>query len=153
MMVILIGTAFFIFVTDMLIKQSVEENIDEKNVKPVFGGRVVIRKVYNKGMILNVLDGYPKQVTAISAVLGILMAGYDIVLLLRRGHYLEKIGMMLFTGGALSNIFDRIVRGKVIDYFGFRTKWRSFNRITFNLGDVFIMLGAVLAAAGKLLKR
>lgn len=153
MIVILIGTASFIFVADMLIKQSVEENIDEKNVKPLLGGRVEIRKVYNKGMILNVLDGYPKLVTAISAVLGILMAGYDIILLLRKGHYLEKIGMMFFTGGALSNIFDRLVRGKVIDYFGFRTKWKSFNQITFNLGDVFIMLGAAVAAAGKLIKR
>ncbi len=153
MIIVFAGIAAVIFITDILIKQSVEEQMDENEEKIIFSEKITFRKVYNKGMMMNLLDKYPAIVTGISVVLGITTAGYDIILLIRRGHYLEKTGMMLFTGGALSNIFDRVVRGKVIDYFGFRTKWKKFNQITFNLGDIFIMLGAALAAAGKFIKK
>ena len=59
--------------------------------------------------------------------------------------------MVLFTGGAWSNIFDRIVRGKVVDYLGFRTKWKKITKITYNLGDLAIFLGAFLVGLGELL--
>lgn len=52
--------------------------------------------------------------------------------------------MTIFMGGALSNVYDRVVRKKVVDYFGFKTKWKKFSNITFNLGDLFIFAGTLL---------
>ena len=48
------------------------------------------------------------------------------------------------TAGAWSNTFDRWIRGYVIDYVGFKTRWEKITRITYNLGDFFRAAGAVL---------
>ena len=57
--------------------------------------------------------------------------------------------MMLLTGGALSNLYDRVVRGKVVDYLAVKSRWKRLSRLTFNLGDVCIAAGALLAACQK----
>ena len=43
------------------------------------------------------------------------------------------------------------MRGKVVDYLGFRTKWKKITKITYNLGDLAIFLGAFLVGLGELL--
>ena len=75
--------------------------------------------------------------------------GPDALLLKRRGRILEKTGMALLTGGALSNLSDRVLRGKVVDYFAFGSRWKKWSRLTFNLGDLCIAAGAVLALLGR----
>ena len=64
----------------------------------------------------------------------------------RKGHFTEKLGMAILGAGASSNIFDRLSRGKVIDYIGIRSKNQFLARLTANLGDFYILLGAVLLA-------
>ena len=58
----------------------------------------------------------------------------------------RKLGMAILGAGASSNIFDRLSRGKVIDYIGIRSKNQFLARLTANLGDFYILLGAVLLA-------
>ena len=53
---------------------------------------------------------------------------------------------MLLTGGAFSNLYDRTMRGKVVDYLAFKSRWKRLSRLTFNLGDICIATGALLAA-------
>ena len=48
------------------------------------------------------------------------------------------MGLTLIIGGGLSNLFDRVLRGGVIDFIDLG--WGS----VFNLADVFITLGLVL---------
>ena len=73
----------------------------------------------------------------------------DVFLLRKKGHTAEKTGMMLLTGGALSNLYDRIMRGKVVDYLAVKSRWKILSRLTFNLGDVCIAAGALLAALSR----
>ena len=54
--------------------------------------------------------------------------------------------MAILGAGASSNIFDRLSRGKVIDYIGIRSKNQFLARLTANLGDLYILLGAFLLA-------
>ena len=56
---------------DVLIKQQVEENIEPGEEKELAGGRIVIRKVYNRGFLMNILDGKPKVVRYATIVSGI----------------------------------------------------------------------------------
>jgi signal peptidase II len=53
------------------------------------------------------------------------------------------LGLALVLGGALGNIYDRIVYGFVVDFFDF-----SFFPAVFNVADSAITAGAVLLAWG-----
>tara|TARA_B110000014_G_C19763357_1_gene397452 strand:- start:338 stop:577 length:240 start_codon:yes stop_codon:yes gene_type:complete len=52
---------------------------------------------------------------------------------------LEKIGLQLIIVGALSNIFDRIYNGFVIDFIFFHIN--NFNWPAFNFADIYISIG------------
>ena len=145
MAVLMIGMTAFLFLLDLMIKESIEKNVDVSEERELAGGKILIRKVYNKGMLLHFMDQRPRAVKSITAALGIFIIVYDIFLLFVKKRFLEKVGMVFLTGGAFSNIYDRLARGKVIDYIGFQTKNKAFTRVTFNLGDFFILLGAILA--------
>lgn len=150
MLLVFLGTAVFVFGLDVILKQGMEELLWPGEERELAGGRVLLRKVYNKGAMLNLMERRPDILKRISAALGAATLLYDGILLCKPGRYLEKAGMMLFTGGAFSNIFDRFVRGRVIDYIGFRTKWPKFSAITYNLGDFALFTGTVLSFLSRL---
>ena len=52
------------------------------------------------------------------------------------------------TAGALSNLFDRVKRGYVVDYFSFQLGW--LKKVVFNIGDICIFLGTFLLAVSEL---
>lgn len=137
--------------TDILLKQHIEENYDSVQEKEIAGGRIIMRKVYNKGFALHVLDNRPHLIKAVSSVLGAVILFCDIQLFVRKGHSAGKLGMAVFSAGAFSNIFDRLVRGKVIDYIGFKSSNKFLSRLTVNLADIFLAAGLVLLIPVKLL--
>ncbi len=57
---------------------------------------------------------------------------------------LIKLGLSFVVGGAFSNVYDRLVRRYVVDYFSFNVKWERLRRIVFNISDLFIFLGSFL---------
>jgi signal peptidase II len=58
---------------------------------------------------------------------------------LRRGTWVAVLGVGLQGGGALSNLLDRLLAGHVTDYVNVTPTF------TFNLADVFLLVGTVLA--------
>jgi signal peptidase II len=52
------------------------------------------------------------------------------------------VALALIFGGALSNLFDRIRFGRVVDFLD--VYWRSYHWPTFNLADSAIVVGAGL---------
>ena len=60
-----------------------------------------------------------------------------------------KLGASFLLGGAASNLYDRLNRGYVVDYFSIRCKY--LEKVVFNLGDFFIFAGSALIAASDLL--
>lgn len=134
---------------DLGIKQYVLDNVTEGEDRELAGGRLVLRRVYNRGAAFNLLEKSPQLVTKLSAWLGAVLLVRDVFLMRKKGHTAEKTGMMLLTGGALSNLYDRVVRGKVVDYLAVKSRWKRLSRLTFNLGDVCIAAGALLAALSR----
>lgn len=53
----------------------------------------------------------------------------------------EKFGYALILGGALSNVFDRVFRGAVVDWIDFH--WAAWHWPAFNIADSGITLGAI----------
>lgn len=136
---IIIGIAVF----DLWLKKQVEKKIQWGKEIPVCKGKILLRHVHNEGMALNFLDKDPKAVKWLSFVLTCLVGIYMLALFGKKKNGLEKISLSFLIGGAVSNLYDRMRRKYVVDYIGFRTKWKKFTNITFNIGDFSIFAGAI----------
>lgn len=73
------------------------------------------------------------------------MAGALCSLLQGKGKTAQKLGLSIIIGGALSNLYDRLVRGYVVDYFSI--EWDRLKKVVFNLGDMFVFLGSAVIVA------
>ena len=115
--------------------------------------KITVRKVHNKGMMLNVLEKRPEIVKTGSSIALVMALMYQMFLFTTQGRLREKIGVALISGGALSNTFDRIKRGYVVDYIGFNFKWKKAANVTYNLGDFAIFAGTILVLIENLKKK
>ena len=105
-----------------------------KGPASVLGGRVLVRRLYNRGSGFGLVPLDARQVAPLS--LAALWA------LLRWGG--SRLGTGLLLGGGLSNLYERIRRGRVLDYLRFPRAPGVLKKYTYNLADLFILLGAVL---------
>ena len=136
--------------TDQILKTYVEHHLEpgrEKELK----GRLVLRRVRNKGLCLNLFQDRPKAVRVLSSAAAAAVTAVQAAVLLKKGHFLQKQGIVFLSAGAWSNTFDRWFRGGVVDYAGVRCKCKKISGITYNLADVFIAAGSAAAAASALL--
>ena len=58
--------------------------------------------------------------------------------------------LTLVLAGGASNLYDRLKRGYVVDYFSIQ--WKKLKKVVFNLGDIFIFAGSALFAAVQLVE-
>lgn len=147
------GMLVVLLCVDMGIKQYIEDTFDRREERKCIVSGIVLRKVYNRGFLLSTLEKYPKIVQGASAVTGVVILFYDLLLFPKKGKWLEKTGMIFLTAGAASNIYDRLVRKKVIDYIGFQSKNKFLSNLTANLADFYIVIGAVLVGIGRIGKK
>ena len=136
---------------DIGIKTFIESNYKRGEEKSILKDKIKIRKVYNQGAAFNIMEKEPEMVKKLSGALSIDLFVYYVFTLLRKGRPLEKVGLTLINAGAWSNTFDRWLRGYVVDYVGFNTKWDKFNSLTFNIGDFFIIKGTILMVVSSML--
>ena len=54
----------------------------------------------------------------------------------KKGCLAQKIGLSMVLGGAISNLYDRLVKGYVVDYFSI--EFKRLKKVIFNLGDIFV---------------
>ncbi|CUX46401.1 signal peptidase II [Clostridium sp. C105KSO13] len=148
---VLMSLTLSLLLTDIVVKSYVESTVKKGEERSAYNGKVKIRKVYNKGMCLNLFEDDPEFVKIASVFVTVLLTIYQLIILLRKGKYLKKTGLSLMVAGAWSNTFDRWIRGHVIDYVGFQTKWKKVTEITYNLGDFFIGAGSILMMLSSLL--
>ena len=134
---------------DMGIKQHVEETFKKGENKNTKVPKLVLRKVHNKGFCLNMLDKNPAVVRGTSAALCGAIGGYAYQIFGKRGKWLEKSGITILGAGAVSNTFDRLVRGYVVDYFGVETKNSKLSKITANIADVYVLFGTLILLVAK----
>ena len=149
--IIFLLTAVVLAFVDIGIKTFIESNYKRGEEKGIFNDKVKIRKVYNQGAAFSLFEDQPELVKKLSCYMSIDLFIYYVFTLFRKGRPLEKVGLTLINAGAWSNTFDRWLRGYVVDYVGFETKWDKFNRLTFNLGDFFIIKGMLLVLVASIL--
>jgi signal peptidase II len=114
------------------------------------GGLIRLQLVANHGAAFGFGAGYEPLLVAVS-VAGVVLLGAWAWFASTR---LERFGAALAAGGAAGNLLDRLIRPPA-PLHGAVTDWIhvSFYAPTFNLADVFLRAGILLAAAAWLLSR
>lgn len=140
-----------LFITDGIIKVFVEKKGVEGRIKPLLGGKLLLRKYHNTGAMLGTGAAKPKRIAMLSLIFTVFMTGVYVATLGYKGQNILKAGLSLLLGGAYSNTYDRLRRKYVVDYISFGVKGK-LKHVIFNISDFGIILGAGLMVIGELLK-
>ena len=84
-----------IFWGDFFLKNYIESHVDEREEREICRGKLLIRKHYNKGMMLNAGQKRRRLVAAVSLAFTLLLTVVFIVSLGRRGNNLLRLGLAL----------------------------------------------------------
>ena len=146
------GILIDVFLTDTILKSRAEKHLSNKAVREIAGDKILLRKLHNYGLACNLGEKHPKLIEQGTLAVWITMfLTWLRVLKKPLGKVqgiLVRLGGALVLGGGLSNLNDRITKGYVTDYFSFNVKSEKLRRIVFNISDMCIAVGAVLAALG-----
>lgn len=149
MIFILLAAA--VLLIDIGIKDTIEKEDPSLFPKTAEGtkGLLMLHRNHNEGLPFGALKEQRELVKQLPLAVVSAVSGIFVWLYPKKGYIPEKIGLSLIIGGGLSNLYDRMKRGYVVDYFSIQ--WKKLKKVVFNLGDICIFLGAVLLLAAELL--
>ncbi len=97
--------------------------------------------VWNTGIGFGLLSSNSSLIyNSITALIGIILI--IIVFMIIKSNLFEKILYSLILGGALGNLYDRMVYFAVPDFIDIH--YQRFHWFTFNIADIFITIGILL---------
>ncbi|MCI9106298.1 MAG: signal peptidase II [Lachnospiraceae bacterium] len=131
---------------DLWLKQKIEKQKPEGFPRPLAGtkDRIWLYRNHNAGFPFGFMEKQEKVVQTLPLILTSMLIGGLLAMGKDKGRGLQKLAMSMVIGGSLSNLYDRYIRGYVVDYFSLR--FGPLKEVVFNLGDIFILLGAGLQA-------
>jgi signal peptidase II len=132
---------------DRVTKLYIRGHLTEFDSIPVIPGLVRIVHTENPGAAFGILaDSNPVLRAVVLVGISSLVLVFVVSTLLKRGggasQWLSRIALGLILGGAVGNLYDRIFRGMVTDFFEIYNGGWSFP--AFNVADSAITVGAVL---------
>lgn len=144
------GLFAFLLGIDETVKEYVEVNMKSGEERKLTGGRFRIRKVYNSGFALSSFSDRPDMVRKISLAAGAPVFLYWFRLMACKGRFAEKLGTTLMAAGAAGNLYDRVMRGRVVDYIGIKCRSSFLSKLTANLADLYLAAGSILVAVRRM---
>lgn len=121
------------------------ENKLAKGEERAITDKVVLRHVQNEGVCMSLLEDEPETARILAgAASGAVLGWHAFTVVTKKKRFWKKAGLSLMAAGSISNMFDRLVRGHVVDYVGFRLEDKHLEGITYNFADFFIAAGAVI---------
>ena len=115
-------------------------NLDKK----FFGSEIFSSKylnvslIWNEGIAFGLLSFDQDNLYNLLTFLIILIIFFIILMILKSSGF-KKYALLLILGGALGNIFDRLMYKAVPDFIDFHVG--NFHWFIFNVSDIFITLG------------
>ncbi len=141
---IYMGITALLAALDLFIKNVIEEQDEAAFPKELegSGGKILLHKNHNSGFPFGFLKENQSLVQMVPLAVASFGAGIFACLLQRKGRHAEKLALAIALGGAASNLYDRLVRHYVVDYFSLQ--YGKLKKVIFNLGDICIFLGAAI---------
>jgi len=137
--------ALGIFTLDQITKAMVEANVHLSETRTVIPGLLHLTHVKNRGAAFGIFADAPSQGKLMLVVfLSVVALGVVVTLLWRNqpGAKRTGLGLALILGGAVGNLFDRLVHGSVVDFAEFYV--RNYHFPAFNVADSAICVGVCL---------
>ena len=137
----LFGLIAAVIALDQWSKWLVKSSFNLYQSKPVIQDFFHFTYVTNDGMAFGLSLPGGKHVLL---VMTLLLTGFIVGFLWKEkdGHPFVKYGLALILSGAIGNLIDRIVHGKVVDYMDFMIG--DFHWYIFNVADSAVTIGMVL---------
>ena len=144
--------ALCIFLLDRISKSWVEHRISNREVRTVIPGFLNIIHSQNPDMAFSLLSTAPGQLrwvflVGISGIAACLVA----IFVWRSQDLVQRLALMLILGGALGNLYDRLIRGTVTDFLDLHLG--EYHWFTFNVADSAITVGTIMIVATLWLNR
>lgn len=138
------GLAVIVFALDQLVKYIVRTSMGLNEQIAVWPHVLVLDYIQNPGAAWSMLGNARWLLILIALVV---VAAVIYIQTKYRPHIAYQVGMGLVLGGALGNLCDRVVFGRVTDYIYFEI----INYPVFNLADTAIVVGVLLILVRSLL--
>lgn len=145
------GLALLVFALDrgvkaLLLGPIALDQTEAIRLLPVFDLRFTRNFGVSLGLFTATTDQMRLLLIGVTGAISLGVAGW----LLVERRRADVIGLALVLGGALGNIYDRVVHGFVIDYADLHIgEWRPF--LIFNFADTAITFGVLILLARSLL--
>jgi signal peptidase II len=141
-------TALIIFniAIDQVSKVLVRANFEYGEIKTLIGDSLIMQYVENKGAFLGMGSDMNDTLRLIFLlILPTLVLGYLIYYIITNKTIdkLSTIALSCIAGGGIANVFDRIVFGKVTDFF-FIDLGGIFKTGIFNVADMSVTFGMIV---------
>ncbi len=137
--------AIIVLLLDRLAKWAVDSNIRLHESVVVIPGFFQLTHVENTGAAFGLFADSAAQ-WKVGALVSFSVVALVVVsaLLWKNSHSLSTttIGLSLILGGAMGNLWDRMISGRVVDFLDFYVG--SYHWPAFNVADTAIVIGAVL---------
>ncbi|MCR5793115.1 MAG: signal peptidase II [Lachnospiraceae bacterium] len=134
---------------DGAVKNHIEENRAVNETTAYLEDRLVITNHHNYGGVMNFKDDKP-HISLFSGMIALLVSAGLFLRSLADGNAIERTGASMLLAGGISNQWDRLKKGYVVDYFTIRIK--GLSKIIFNISDWFIFLGGLFLVIGKIIR-
>ncbi len=130
-----------VVVLDQLSKFLVRSSLELHTSIPVLGNLLKLTYVENSGIVFGITVG-----TALPLFTGLNLLATGIICyylyLERTGHPATQAALALVLGGAIGNLVDRLVFGRVVDFID--VGFGSHRWYVFNVADSAVSVGVVL---------
>ena len=115
-------------------------NLDKRLIgSEIFSSKYLnISLIWNEGIAFGLLSFDQENLYNLLTILIILII-FFIFLMILKSSGLKKLALSIILGGALGNVFDRILYKSVPDFIDFHVG--EFHWFIFNIADIFITIG------------
>jgi len=135
------GLIVVIVALDQWSKWAIKTSLNLYQSKPVIQDLLHFTYVTNDGMAFGLSFPGGKHILLIMTIL---LTGFIIGFLWKEknGHPLMKYGLALILSGAIGNLIDRLLYGKVVDFLDLMIG--NFHWYIFNIADSSVTIGMIL---------
>ena len=136
-----LSLVLLIFIFDRITKIYII-SLDKKFLgSEIFSSKFLnIYLVWNEGIAFGLFSSYENSFYNFLTLL-IFFIIIMIIYMIKKSHGLQKYSLIMILGGALGNVFDRLLHKSVPDFIDFHIN--EFHWFIFNVADIFITLGVI----------